>query len=54
MQMKHGAHAHTDYMVDHSTGIVAFDPDGRPRLFISADGRSVAAIARDVRLLLES
>lgn len=53
IQMKHGVHAHKDYMVDHSTGIVAFDRHGRPRLFISAEGRSVAAISRDLRLLLE-
>lgn len=54
MQMKHDAHAHGGYIVDHSTGIVAFDREGRPRLYIDPHQSSVEAVARDVRLLLAS
>lgn len=48
----HGA-AHGSYMVDHSTGIYVLDTQGRARLFISANGRSVEAMVHDVKLLLE-
>ena len=41
------------YMVDHSTGIYIFDKQGRARLYVSANGRSVGAIVHDVGLLLE-
>lgn len=43
-----------DYMVDHSTGILVFDRDGRARLYVGAQGRSVDAMVHDVELLLKS
>jgi protein SCO1/2 len=43
-----------DYMVDHSTGILVFDRDGRVRLYVRAHGRSVDAMVHDVELLLKS
>ncbi|MGQ0749144.1 MAG: SCO family protein [Betaproteobacteria bacterium] len=46
----HGAHG--GYMVDHSTGIYMLDRSGRARLYFSANGRSVAAMVHDVKLLL--
>lgn len=56
---KSGDHAthggeHGKYMVDHSTAIFMFDTEGRIRLLHSANGRSVAALVHDVKLLLES
>lgn len=51
----HGAHEPgipAGYMVNHSTGVLALDREGRPRLFIGEDGRSVDAVVHDVRLLL--
>ena len=50
----HTDHGNTGYMVDHSTGILAFDREGRPRLYIGANGRSVDAMVHDIRLLLRS
>ncbi len=54
------ASAHSDhgqsggaYMVDHSTGIFVFDTEGRARLYVSANDRSVAAMVHDVKLLLK-
>lgn len=41
------------YMVDHSTGIYLFDRQGRARLYVSANGRSVDAMVHDVKRLLE-
>jgi protein SCO1/2 len=41
------------YLVDHSTGIYAFDKDGRARLYFSASSRTVATMVHDVKLLLE-
>ena len=41
------------YMVDHSTGIFIFDTEGRARLYVSANDRSVAAMVHDVKLLLK-
>ncbi len=52
-----GGHPHAhgqsegDYTIDHTTGIYAFDPAGRIRLFIKDDA-SVEAIASDLKLLL--
>jgi protein SCO1 len=43
-----------NYMVDHSTGILVFDRDGRARLYVGAQGRSVDAMVHDVKLLLKS
>ena len=43
---------HGSYMVDHSTGIYAFDKEGRPRLLFSASRRTVGAMVHDVKLLL--
>jgi cytochrome oxidase Cu insertion factor (SCO1/SenC/PrrC family) len=40
-------------MVDHSTGIYAFDKEGRPRLLFSASRRTVGAMLHDVKLLLK-
>jgi protein SCO1/2 len=48
----HGAE-HGSYMVDHSTGIYAFDRQGRVRLHFSASSRTVERMIRDVELLLE-
>ena len=47
-------HSHQDdgYMVDHSTAIFMFDPQGRVRLYVSQNGRSVDAMVADVRRLL--
>lgn len=42
----------TPYMVNHSTGIYALDKAGRPRLYFSANDRSVEAMVHDVKLLL--
>jgi protein SCO1/2 len=49
-------HSHDDggYMVDHTTAIFVFDPQGRVRLFVSQNGRSVDAMVGDVRRLLAS
>jgi len=44
---------HGSYMVDHSTGIYAFDKDGRVRLYFSASRRTVGAMLHDVKLLLK-
>jgi protein SCO1/2 len=46
----HGA-GPAEYMVDHSTGIYIFDPQGRARLYYSANGRSVEAMVHDIKLL---
>lgn len=42
-----------NYTVDHSTGLFAFDPAGRLRLFIGNQA-DPEAIAHDVRILLQS
>lgn len=47
----HGA-GQGSYMVDHSTGIYVFDTQGRARLYIRANDRSVGAMVHDVKLLL--
>ncbi|MBU0588344.1 MAG: SCO family protein [Gammaproteobacteria bacterium] len=44
-------HVHDDYIVDHSSGIYAFDTRGRLRLYISND-KSVEDITHDVAVLL--
>lgn len=49
-----GQHHDGGYMVDHSTAIFAFDPQGRIRLYISQNGRSVDALVADARRLLAS
>jgi protein SCO1/2 len=48
------SHAHRDdgYMVDHTTAIFVFDPQGRVRLYVSQNGRTVDAMVADVRRLL--
>lgn len=43
----------THYMVNHSTGIYVFDKDGRARLYVSANGRTVGAMVHDVKSLLK-
>jgi len=45
---------HASYMVDHTTGIFILDQQGRVRLYVSANGRSVSAMVHDVTLLLKS
>lgn len=52
----HAGHGNepANYMVDHSTGILVFDRDGRARLYVGAQGRSVDAMVHDVKLLLKS
>lgn len=51
----HGDHGgeHGSYMVDHSTGIYAFDKKGRVRLHFSASSRTIETMLHDVRLLLK-
>lgn len=44
-------HVHEDYIVGHSSGIYAFDTQGRLRLYISND-KSVDDVTRDVSTLL--
>lgn len=41
------------YMVDHASGLYAFDPQGQLRLFIN-ENHSVDAIARDLQTLLQT
>ena len=41
------------YMVDHTTGIFILDKEGQARLYVSANGRSVAAMVHDVKRLLK-
>jgi len=48
----HGSHQDS-YMIDHSTGIYVFDPQGRARLYFSANNRSVEVMVQDVKLLLK-
>ena len=50
----HSSHEaeHGSYMVDHSTGIYAFDRQGRVRLYFSANSRSVETMVHDIKLLL--
>lgn len=43
----------SNYMVDHSTGILAFDRAGRARLYVGSHDRSVDAMVHDVALLLK-
>lgn len=50
----HAAHQPSNYMVDHSTGILVFDQESRPRLYISANGRTVEAMVADIKRLLRS
>src|SRR3989304_2465240 len=40
------------YLVDHTAGIFVLDPRGKPRLYVSANGRSVDRLVEDVRRLL--
>jgi protein SCO1/2 len=47
-------HQDRDYMVDHSTAIFVFDPQGRVRLYASQNARSVDAMVADLRCLLAS
>lgn len=42
------------YTVDHSTPIFIYDPQGKLRLLVSANGRSVKHMASDVRRLLKA
>jgi len=42
------------YLVDHTAGIFVLDPRGKPRLYVSANGRSVDRLVEDVRRLLNS
>lgn len=49
----HGEDA-PQYMVQHTSGIFAFDPAGQLRLYISAGKRSVDDMVHDVKLLLAS
>jgi protein SCO1 len=41
-----------NYMVDHTTGIYILDTEGRPRLYVSANHRSVKSMVRDIKELL--
>ncbi|HXV09318.1 MAG TPA: SCO family protein [Burkholderiales bacterium] len=47
----HGAD-HGSYMVDHSTGIYAFDRQGQVRLYFSANSRTVETMVNDIKVLL--
>ncbi|MGH8680951.1 MAG: SCO family protein, partial [Burkholderiales bacterium] len=42
------------YLVDHTAGIFVLDPRGKPRLYVSANGRSVKRLAEDVKRLLDA
>lgn len=42
------------YSVDHTSAIFMFDPEGRLRLFASANGRTAETMAEDIRKLLDS
>ncbi len=42
------------YLVDHTAAIFVLDPRGKPRLYVSANGRTVDALAEDVKRLLET
>jgi protein SCO1/2 len=42
------------YLVDHTAAIFVLDPRGKPRLYVSANGRTVDGLAEDVKRLLES
>lgn len=42
------------YLVDHTAAIFVLDPRGKPRLYVSANGRSVDRLVEDVRRLLDS
>lgn len=42
------------YLVAHTTGIFMFDPQGRPRLHVGANERSVEKMAQDAKRLLFS
>ncbi|MEO6971966.1 MAG: SCO family protein [Rhodoferax sp.] len=46
------ADAQGNYTVDHSGGVLIFDPQGRLRLFVGGQ-RNVAAIAADIETLLK-
>jgi len=50
---EHGADS-KHYLVDHTAGIFVLDPRGKPRLYVSASGRSVDRLVEDVRRLLDS
>lgn len=42
------------YLVDHTAAIFVLDPRGKPRLYVSANGRSVDRMVEDVKRLLDS
>ena len=42
------------YLVDHTAAIFVLDPRGKPRLYVSANGRSVDRMVDDVKRLLDS
>jgi protein SCO1/2 len=52
-QPKHGSDSE-HYLVDHTAGIFVFDPQGKLRLYVGANGRSVERMVEDVRRLLDS
>jgi protein SCO1/2 len=51
-QAHHAAGGGAHYMVDHSTGIYVLDHAGRPRLYVSANGRTPERLAEDLKRLL--
>ncbi len=42
------------YLVDHTAAIFVLDPRGKPRLYVSANGRTVERMVDDVKRLLDS
>jgi protein SCO1/2 len=42
------------YLVDHTAAIFVLDPRGKPRLYVSANSRTVDRIVDDVKRLLDS
>lgn len=42
------------YLVDHTAAIFVLDTSGKPRLYVSANGRSVDRMVEDVKRLLAS
>lgn len=45
---------HRSYDVVHTTGIYAFDTEGRLRLYVRASDRSIGAMVHDLKVLLDA
>ena len=40
------------YLVDHTSAIFVFDPQGKPRLYVSQNGRTTDRMVEDLKRLL--